>query len=124
MRLIACLIASVSVLAFTPACSKKLYGFKKGQEYTYEGLHHAHWEGVDKNDEDAMKEASFKKRWRIVEVGDDYVVANRMSNYVVAIHSGRVLLDLGEAKQGDKDYNIRLITGSLRSKAENWKLVD
>ena len=124
MKVIATLFAAATILVFAPACSKKLYGFKKGQEYTEEHSHHAHWEGFDKNDEDAKKTAAVKKRWRIVEVGDDYVVANRMSNYVVAIHSGRVLLDLGEAKQGDKDYNIRLITGSLRSKAENWKLVD
>lgn len=124
MKLLACLIASASVLAFTPACSKKLYGFKKGQEYTYEGMQHAHWEGVDKSDEDANKNASFKKRWRIVEVGDDYVVANRVSNYVVAIDSGRVLIDVGEAKHGDRDYNVRLITDSLRHKAEYWKLVD
>ena len=127
MRILACLIASASILTLTPACSKKLYGFKKGQKYTEEYSHHAHWEeehyhGLNVASEDRQKEAIIKKRWQVVEVGDDYIVVNRLSSYIVMEHSGEVYVDLGKAKKGDLEYNVRLVDSSVETMAEIWRL--
>ena len=124
MKVIATLFAAATILVFAPACSKKLYGFKKGQEYTEEGTQMLfHITGYDH--EFAREMTIVKTRYRIVEVGKDYIVANMLSRLVVLEDSGEVVIDEGKAEQGHDEYNNRIAGDeNLIRNAGWWKLGD